>query len=57
MAPKVRRAYGVWQRQYERGVVVVNARSEAVTLRVEGVSRTVAAGDAGFIFHARRHFR
>jgi hypothetical protein len=31
VAPKVRRAQGVWQRRYEQGVVVVNARSEAVT--------------------------
>jgi hypothetical protein len=57
VAPKVRRAQGVWQRRYERGVVVVNARSEAVTLRVGGVLRTVRAGDAVFISHARRHFR
>jgi Hypothetical glycosyl hydrolase family 15 len=57
VASKVRRAWGVWQRRYERGVVVVNARSEAVTLRVEGVSRTVRASDTVFISHGRRHFR
>jgi hypothetical protein len=57
VARKVRRAQGVWQRQYERGVVVVNARSGAVTLRVAGDSRTVGAGDAAFISRARRHFR
>jgi Hypothetical glycosyl hydrolase family 15 len=57
VARKVRRAQGVWQRQYERGVVVVNARSGAVTLRVAGDSRTVGAGDAAFISRALRHFR
>jgi Hypothetical glycosyl hydrolase family 15 len=57
VAPKVRRARGVWQRRYERGVVVVNARSEAVTLRVDGAATTVGAADAAFISRTGRRFR
>jgi Hypothetical glycosyl hydrolase family 15 len=46
--PKFERVPGVWQRRYKRGLVVVNATSVPVTLRINGVLQTVAGGDALF---------
>lgn len=45
-AAKVNIAPGVWQRQYSGGTVVVNSNGYAVTVTVNGVSRTIAATDA-----------
>jgi hypothetical protein len=44
--PKLQRAPGVWQRQYERGIVVVNTRSSSVLTRIAGSRRTIDATDA-----------
>lgn len=48
LRPKFQRAPGVWQRRYQRGLIVVNANTAPVTLRVNGSMQTVAAGDALF---------
>ena len=48
-AKKIQRADGVWTRQYARGVVVVNARNEPITLCIEGISRRIGAVDAAFV--------
>ena len=48
MKPKRLLAPGVWQRQYTRGIVVVNTRNEAVTVTVRGRAWTVGATDALF---------
>ncbi len=46
LRPKFERAPGVWQRRYKRGLVVVNATSAPVTLRVNGALQTIAGADA-----------
>jgi len=48
MKPKRLLAPGVWQRQYTRGVVVVNTRNEAVTVTVRGKAWTIGPTDALF---------
>jgi putative glycosyl hydrolase-like family 15 (GHL15) protein len=48
------RAPGVWQRQFERGLVIVNAKSRSVNLRVNGIRRTIAGTDALFVRLSRR---
>jgi hypothetical protein len=40
------RGPGVWQRRYERGVVIVNATAAPVTVRLDGKLRTLRAADA-----------
>jgi hypothetical protein len=39
-------APGVWTRRYERGRVVVNSTTEAMTVTVDGVARAIPATDA-----------
>lgn len=51
--PKFERKPGVWQRPYQRGVVVVNATNAPVTVRVGGQVHTVAATDALFSASSR----
>lgn len=46
LKPKFERAPGVWQRRYERGIVVVNTTGEAVNVRVNGTAWTIASTDA-----------
>ncbi|MDQ3671865.1 MAG: putative glycoside hydrolase family 15 protein [Actinomycetota bacterium] len=46
---KLELAAGIWQRRYERGMVVVNATSTATTVRAYGKSYTVAGADALFV--------
>jgi len=46
--PKFERAPGVWQRRYSVGLIIVNATSVPVTLRVNGALQTIASGDALF---------
>jgi hypothetical protein len=53
LKPKFERAPGVWQRRYAVGLVVVNATSSPVTLRVNGTLQTIAAGDALFSRYPR----
>jgi Hypothetical glycosyl hydrolase family 15 len=45
---KFQRLPGVWQRRYERGIVVVNSTGAPVTVRVNGALATVAPTDALF---------
>ena len=45
-AAKVQIAFGVWQRQYSAGTVVVNTNGYAVTVTVNGIARTIGATDA-----------
>lgn len=46
---KVELAPGVWRRRYERGLVVVNATPEPVTVYVHGAPRTIQGTDALFL--------
>ena len=46
LGAKTQIASNVWQRQYSAGTVVVNANPTAVTVTVNGTSRTIAATDA-----------
>jgi hypothetical protein len=48
LAPKFERMSGVWQRRYERGMVVLNATDNPVSVRVEGAVLSVAPADAVF---------
>ena len=48
MGRKRERAAGVWQRQFTRGVVVVNATSAAVSVSVRGQEWTIGPTDALF---------
>jgi hypothetical protein len=48
MKPKRQRAPGVWQRQYTRGIVVVNTLNAAVTVSVRGTEWTIGPTDALF---------
>ena len=49
MKPKRLLAPGVWQRQYTRGIVVVNTRNEAATVTVRGRAWTVGPTDSLFV--------
>ncbi len=53
LAPKFERSAGVWQRRYERGMVVVNATSDATSVVVFGKRHTLARADALFVSAAR----
>jgi hypothetical protein len=48
MKPKRLLAPGIWQRQYRRGIVVVNTRKEAATVTVRGRAWTIGPTDALF---------
>jgi hypothetical protein len=48
MKPKRQRAPGVWQRQYTRGIVVVNTTNAAITVSVRGTEWTIGPTDALF---------
>jgi hypothetical protein len=52
--PKFERAPGVWQRKYIKGIVVVNATTAPVTVRVNGAEHTVGPTDALFTRTPRR---
>ena len=54
LKPKFERAPGVWQRKYARGIVVVNATNEPVTVRVNGALQTIEPTDALFSPNSRR---
>lgn len=54
LRPKLQRASGIWQRRFERGMVVVNATNSPSVLRVFGQTYTVAGADALFV-RAPRH--
>ena len=49
VARKLERTSGVWQRRYERGMVVVNATNEPADVRVFEKVYTVGSGDAVFV--------
>jgi hypothetical protein len=49
LSSKVERAPGIWQRRYERGMVVVNATSQAASIAVFKRQFGVAGGDALFV--------
>lgn len=44
---------GVWQRAFERGVVVVNATAAAVSVHLHGTTATIAPTDAFFLGDSR----
>lgn len=48
VAAKFQRMPGVWQRRYEKGLVILNATSSPVTVRAGGAVLTIAATDAVF---------
>ena len=52
--PKFERMPGVWQRRYERGIVILNATTDAVVVRVNGESRTIGPTEALFAGIRRR---
>jgi hypothetical protein len=49
LRPKVEVQPGVWQRPFERGLVVVNANTAAVTVPVGGTPTTIQPTDAFFL--------
>jgi hypothetical protein len=49
LSSKVERAPGIWQRRYARGMVVVNATSQAATVAVFKKQFAVPGGDALFV--------
>jgi hypothetical protein len=48
VTPKLQRADGVWQRRYEKGMVLVNPTKSDVTVRVGQSNITIAPADAIF---------
>lgn len=51
---KIERAPGVWQRRYQKAVVVVNATAQPVTVRVGELAHRIDATDAVFAAPPRR---
>jgi hypothetical protein len=49
LRPKVEVQPGVWRRRYERGLVVVNVTTAAVTVRIDGTPTTIQPTDAFFL--------
>jgi hypothetical protein len=53
-AAKFQRGPGVWQRRYEHGIVVLNANTTPVTVRVGGGLVSLAPTDAVFARHPKK---
>jgi hypothetical protein len=48
VGPKTQRQPGVFQRRFQKALVIVNATTQPVTVRINGVPRTIAAADGVF---------
>jgi hypothetical protein len=54
VSSKSQRRPGVWQRRFQKALVIVNATTQPTTVRIDGVAHTIAATDALFAAPARK---